>query len=396
MSFFTLKKESYFLSQPHQPFFLAGVVWAMVVMLLFALSYHGLFVLNVESTFFHAYSMIFMVFTPFFNGFIFTTFPRFCQSEVIAKRRYLQVLFTSQLGSLFFVIGLFVNIYLTLFGIFLLFISHIMSVVQLQKTYSSGYGSKNSSDPFWILIGFYVGVFVHLLFFVTSIFGLFDIKTGYFFALGALGVWNYLIFVAFAVAQRMVPFFSHVMQEKISGFSATVFTGLLLKTLFIVMVMQRSEMLLDIALGIYIALEYRRWKLQTFNSPAILWVLHLALYWIPLALFLGALSKFMSIYVDITLNFFQLHVMVIGFLTTVLIGFGTRVTLGHSGQAPHADRYTTNLFLFVQVIVVIRAFYAFFTQALWLFDLAAFAWIVLYLFWSGRFALVLIHGKKIS
>ena len=82
------KRESYFLSQPHQPFFLIGTVWAICAMLLFALSYHGVLLLSIPSSFFHVYSMIFMIFTPFFTGFIFTTFPRFCQSDTIDKRIY--------------------------------------------------------------------------------------------------------------------------------------------------------------------------------------------------------------------------------------------------------------------------------------------------------------------
>ncbi|MCX6073897.1 MAG: NnrS family protein [Campylobacterales bacterium] len=35
--------------------------------------------------------------------------------------------------------------------------------------------------------------------------------------------------------------------------------------------------------------------------------------------------------------FLGTHLLVLGFLTTILIGFGTRVTLGHSGQPPHAN-----------------------------------------------------------
>ena len=88
--------------------------------------------------------------------------------------------------------------------------------------------------------------------------------------------------------------------------------------------------------------------------------------------------------------------MAIRFLTTLLIGFGTRVTLGHSGQPPHADRYATNIFWFIQAVVVFRGAYAFYTSELWLFDLSATAWILLYLFWTSRFASVLIRGKKIS
>jgi len=34
-----IKKENYFLSQPHQPFFILGIANAFIMMLIFALSY---------------------------------------------------------------------------------------------------------------------------------------------------------------------------------------------------------------------------------------------------------------------------------------------------------------------------------------------------------------------
>ncbi len=36
-----IKKENYFLSQPYQPFFILGIVNVFVMMLIFALSYKG-------------------------------------------------------------------------------------------------------------------------------------------------------------------------------------------------------------------------------------------------------------------------------------------------------------------------------------------------------------------
>lgn len=85
---YSMLKNSYFLSQPHQPFFILGSLNAIVMMVLFALSYKGVLTLTTESVNFHAYSLIFLVFTNMFTGFLFTTFPRFCQSEVISKQYY--------------------------------------------------------------------------------------------------------------------------------------------------------------------------------------------------------------------------------------------------------------------------------------------------------------------
>ena len=99
-----LHKENYFLSQPHQPFFLAGIIWAVVTMVIFMASYkmmmkgdaHTL----ISPSSFHAYSLIFIVFTQFFIGFLYTTFSRFCQSEPVKKPYYIRTFFLYQVGSL--------------------------------------------------------------------------------------------------------------------------------------------------------------------------------------------------------------------------------------------------------------------------------------------------------
>ena len=44
----------------------------------------------------------------------------------------------------------------------------------------------------------------------------------------------------------------------------------------------------------------------------------------------------------------------LGFLFTVLIGFGTRVTIGHSGNMMVATPYVKFLFIFTQVVVLVR------------------------------------------
>jgi len=387
--------KGYFLSQPHQPFFLAGILWAIVMMLVFLLSYQGGIFLYLPNSLFHVYSMIFMIFTPFLTGFIFTTFPRFCQSNIIQKKVYTQIFYLSQIGSITFIIGSLSNQIVVLLGMSLLLGANILIVRELQKIYSIGKMSHNTSDPFWILIGFYFGVFTHLFFLIEMGLNILDIQISLFYVITSLAFWNYLIFVAFAVAQRMVPFFSHVIAEKRHGFLAVIFSALIVRTLFSILMLQWMQIVIDIIIAIYLIVEYRRWQLPTFNSPAILWVLHVALYWIPVALLVGALSTVLVKYEIISTNLLEVHLMAIGFLTTLLIGFGTRVTLGHSGQAPHADKYTTALFLLIQVVVILRGVYAFNASEFWLFDLSAISWILLYILWASRFGSVLMFGKKL-
>ena len=94
----------------------------------------------------------------------------------------------------------------------------------------------------------------------------------------------------------------------------------------------------------------------------------------------------------------NIHLLAIGFLTTVLIGFGTRVAMGHGGLAPNADKYMTNLFWFIQVVVLLRVLFSLNIGFAWdknfLFDISFSAWIILFGLWAFKFASVLIFGTK--
>jgi uncharacterized protein involved in response to NO len=387
-------KKNYFFSQPHQPFFLFGIIWAVIDMVIFALGYQVVVPFAVSPLVFHAYSMIFIVFTHFFIGFVFTTFPRFCQSDVIPAKRYRLIFYLMQAGSIYYSFGTLIGNAPMVFGEVLLLITLILVIIELQKVYRSGVMTHNTSDPFWILAAFWFALGTNLLFvFVQS-----DTLLTFFAVKVAFN--NYLLFLVFAVAQRMVPFFSHVMLPKHPRFTATVFWLLVAKSAAFVTDMLWLESVIDLSLGIFVLREFLRWRLPVTSSPAILWVLHLALFWLPAGLILGALGEIAARLLSSHAIYLQTHLLAIGFVTTMLIGFGTRVTLGHSGQAPHADALAKRIFIFVQVVVVARLFYSlqslFSWDLLWLFDLSLTLWLILFILWGWRYGPVLSKGKKLS
>jgi len=386
-------KESYFLSQPHQPFFLLGIFNALVMMLIFGLAYKGIFNLVVDARIFHSFSLIFLLFSNVFTGFLFTTFPRFNQTSIIEKDFYIALFSTNALGSLLFIVASFTNIYALASAMFLLFISQVLMVYKLHQIYKSGL-APDKSDSFWILIANYFGLLGNSLF-LLSLF----LPTLINFAVN-ISFYLYLIFLAFSVGQRMIPFFSHSFAVKNPHFVKITLALLLLKTLFASLDIKLLEIVVDAILTLFLAKEFYRWELKPFQSPPILWVLHLALAWLPLAFFLSALSLILELLGDTSFYFFNTHLLAIGFLTTLLIGFGTRVTLGHSGQPPHGDSFATKIFLFIQFVVLGRAIFsinvAYGWEANFLFDISFTLWLLLFLVWGGRYAQVLLFGKKLS
>ncbi len=393
-----MTKSNYFLSQPHQPFFLLGVANAIVMTLIFALSYKGVLTLTTQSLNFHVYSLIFTVFTNVYTGFLFTTFPRFTQSNLIEKKYYTNLFYYSLLGSLLFLAGSFLNHLLLFIGMTVLFLSQIFIVLKLQETYLNGQTS-DKKDAFWILVAQYAGLLGHVLFLEVELNKYVGLDINLLPIAVNISFYLYLIFLAFSVAQRMIPFFSHSFAPKNENFVKIIFVLFIFKSFFSAIDFKIAEIVVDLLLGVYTLYEFRRWDLPIFSSPAILWVLHLALFWLPVAFILSALSIFTELMAGTSLYFLNVHLLAIGFLTTLLIGFGTRVTLGHSGQPPHADRLAANIFWFIQIVALTRALFSVNLAFGWgldfLFDVSFSAWLLLFILWSARYGKVLVFGAKL-
>ncbi|SFV54222.1 NnrS protein involved in response to NO [hydrothermal vent metagenome] len=385
-------KENYFLSQPHQPFFLLGIVNAVIMMLLFGLNYKGILPLDIDPLTLHSYSLIYLVFTNFFTGFLFTTFPRFNQTDTIDKGYYTKIFYANTAASVLFILGALFWNYLLTFAMLTAFVSQFFIILKLTVIYKNA-NTPDKEDSFWILGANHIGLFAHLLF-IISIFIPAILNT----AINS-AFYLYLIFLAFSVGQRMIPFFSHSFAQKGEHFVRNVFILFVLKFIFSISEFKALELIVDIALALYLGREFYHWELHPFHSPAILWVLHLALFWLPISFALSALSLTAELFLDTSFYFFNVHLLAIGFLTTVLIGFGTRVTLGHAGMPPHADKFVTALFFFIQLVVLLRALYSFNIAFRWdmnsLFDISFTAWLLLFVLWGSRYSKILIFGKKV-
>ncbi len=384
------KPQNYFLSQVHQPFFLSGIVAAVVVMLMFMLAYKGILALQVESATFHSYSLIYLVFTQFFTGFIFTTFPRFCQSEVITKAYYLWSWVVQQLGVVLFLIGALFSLELLYAGFAVLLAANTAVVYKLGEIYRQAPIAARH-DPRWILAGFGMGLVAHLLY-LLDFAGVDDSAV-------AIALNLYLLFVTFAVGQRMVPFFSHSLVAKNEYFLPIVFSALVVKTVASVAGLPLVNIITDIALGLYIAFEVKRWKVPLKGTPAILKILHVSFYWLIAALLAGGVVQLIETVTQLRFMALETHLLAIGFVTTMLVGFGTRVTLGHSGQPPHADATTLKIFYLLQVVVLGRILFSLLmglnTQMFWAFDLSVTLWLLLFIFWGLRFGPVLVSGRHL-
>ncbi len=389
------KKENYFLSQPHQPFFVLGIFSSIITILIFALSYKGVFTLNISPLFFHVYSIIFIVFMSFFTGFLFTTYPRFTAQPSIDRSKYIKIFFTLSFSSVLFLTGSFISHFITIIAMAIILFTNYQIVSILNNIFNKSKAS-NLEDAFWILRAFKFGLFGNVLMFV-SVF-LPTIET---LAI-AVSFFMFIIFLTFSVAQRMIPFFSHSIEEKDQKFVSGVFVFFIIKTLLFTLnsyeYVKIAEIAIDIILGLYMLGEFLKWKILHTNTHPILWILHLGLFWLPAAFFVDAISLASELYLDTSFYFLGLHLIALGFLTTILIGFATRVTYGHSGQPPQANGLVIWLFYFTQVVVLTRFLYSLNIGFSWglnfFFDISFTTWSILFILWGFKFLPILVRGSK--
>ncbi len=389
------KKENYFLSQPHQPFFVLAIVNSIVMIIVFALDYKEVITLQISSLLFHTYTLIYGLFLNVFTGFLFTTFPRFCQSEVLKKSFYIQIFSLNAIGSLIFIVASMSSLYLTFASMVLLFISNLFMLLKLQHIMRVG-TSPAKQDPYWILMASTFGLVAHFLFIVSL----------FYTPLESLAIniafYMYVIFLTFSVAQRMIPFFCYSTEQKDLRFVSTAFVFMILKTILSVFnensYVKGAEIFIDLILALYLFGEFIKWKLPILKAEPIIWVLVLGLLWLPAAFFLDAIVLSAELFLDTSFYYLGVHALAIGFLTTILIGFATRITLGHSGQIPNTTKFDVAIFYFIQVVVILRVLYSISVGSTlgldFLFDISVAAWTLLFVLWGGKFLSVLVFGAK--
>jgi uncharacterized protein involved in response to NO len=274
-----------------------------------------------------------------------------------------------------------------------IFIGHILGTLILKNIYTTT-TMEDKHDIFWILTAMTSGLVAHFMFIVGQLWlsSLVDFSL-------QVSTYLFLFLLAFSVAQRMVPFFSHCMVEKNLSLLKNVFILLILHIL-LEGIVSHASFAVDILIAYLIGKELLSWKLPFPNPNPLLWILHLSLFWVPVGFMLSGLTNFIGLVSNVHFLALDIHVIVLGFVFTILIGFGTRVTIGHSGNTMQADKWVKALFILTQIVVLVRLLVSLVASFGWnymiLFDISATLWLVMFIAWAVRFFAVLITGKKLT
>ena len=396
--FFSWYKK--FSSQPHQPFFTSGILFLILFMSLFVSVYSNFLVLDNSVLTYHAYTMVFVIFIQFFLGFLFVVFPRFLIQAEIQIQEYMKQFLLYFFASLGIFLTLIFYSKVTFIFQILMLIAQIMSFKLLYSIYKKSI-VKVKEDTKWVLISLFSGLVFHSLFIISSLNFPYAYELSRFAIDG--GFYLFLFMVIFVISQRMIPFFTtakapNYVANKSVNLLTIIFSLLAFKVILLAFDNAKLNLLADIPLFIMITRELIKWKLPFFKSPAIMWVLFLGLYWIPVAFFMSIIEGLMAFYnPSIIFEKAVIHTMALGYFLTVLIGFGTRVILGHSGTTPHASNFAIFIFIVVQFIALLRIFssfsFNFGLNYVFFINLTAILLIIGLLVWSSKYITILLKGK---
>ena len=374
-------------AHPHRIFFFAGIIQSILFIALLGLNYGGLLHVEISLKLYHAYALIFIVFTQFFAGFLLTTFPRYLSMPPVSQKEYLPIVWLINGGAFLFLglsfvseIALLVPIGIILIGYLKLFLLLLDMQTKSRVTHKK--------DTTWMLVGFASGVVGQLLFMMDIFLPLYAAALGVSFYL-------YTFFIVMSVSQKMMPFFASnavlgYTIHKSPHFLSVLFLGLLSKVFLETLAF--NAFVADAFLFGVITYELIKWDLPFSKAPAILWVLFLSIWWVPVGFGLFVIQDFSAllgapIYVEKS----PLHTLALGYFTTVLIGFGTRVILGHSGRIPKADAYAIFLFGLIQLMTLLRILAGLFPAYGYFHAILSVAglWLIIFGLWAKRYIAIL-------
>lgn len=322
------------LSAPHRLGFLAGGLLLLACFLWWAFElgsrWRGVVLPQViPSMFLHGYTMVYSFFPLFMLGFIYTAGPRWLGVPSPTRRAYAPVLLTYAVGGLLLLAA---RVWPHLLSLGLL--CHSLGWAAALWIWLKQIKTSTSPDKKHAIVvatGFtlgWLGMLCALYWGITS-----DAR-GWLAAVN-FGIWGLLLPVFLAVSHRMVPFFSgSVLQPYVVWRPYWLLYTLLGLSIShgALDYFQLNTAVTDLPFAALLLYTSWRWRLVKSFKVKLLAMLHAAFAWSGIALTLFVVHDGLLLAGQAGLGFAPLHALTLGFFTTMLLAFVTRVTLGHSGR----------------------------------------------------------------
>ncbi len=394
-----------FTAAPHRVAFLCGLAsllaasawWSLHLLARYAGRPAFALDLAVAPIWGHAFLMLFTVFPTFFQGFLFTTYPRWMNGPPVPPRAYVAAPLLLTAATACWLVGVHSGATLQLIATALAAAGLVVALVALLKVLVES--EQIVSHAIVTSIALAVGVVCNLGFG----FGLWQADDAVLHLAVRAALWGFLLPVFFAVCHRMIPFFS---QGVIPGYVSWRPTWLLVAVVslawFRLLAGTKGALdllpWLDAALFLLTAASAVRWTSVHAGRHPLLWTLYAACAWLPAAMLLQfARDASFSLTGQWALGRAPIHALGMGFLGGMLIAMVTRVTMGHSGRPLAMDRVALACFLVVQAAAFARVGGEIASSPAaiqWLLLGSAALWLGAFIFWSLRLAPIYLVPRR--
>lgn len=341
----------------------------------------------------HAFLMIFGLFIFFIFGFLMTTYPRWMRGEEISRRLYVPVFFLLSGGMLLIYIGLLGLRPILLLGLLVFLSGWLLGYFALLRVYFQAKISDLAYEKLFnaaLFIGA-VGVSFYLLGLALENWVLIHYAIEF-------GLWGFLVPVTLGVCHRMIPFFTTAIFKDKTVYRPqwmlpVIFCGGVGHALLSSQTWWAWRWLADLPLLVMVGMLSWHWDLRRSLQDRLLAVLHVSFFWLFIALVLYNLQSLWLLFSgEMILGKAPLHALTVGFISSLVIGMASRVTLGHSGRMLSADGLTWVVFWGMSAAAVLRIsgeFPAWNGNNLW----AALLWLLVVGLWVGRYLPIVLKAR---
>ncbi len=388
----------HFIAAPHRMFFFGGL-WALVLSMLWwgavlwaRQNGMALAERDLPPQWMHGWLMVFGAFPFFVFGFLMTVLPRWLGVPPTAPALYRPAALCLLAGYLLTLAGALYSAPLTVAGMALTAAAWATSVLALTRHF---YRSPASSKlhPIWAVILLATGCLGAFL--AARSVHIADWQT--LAVAPAFGIWAFLAPLVFVVAHRVLPFFSASALGEYSLYRPFWSPPAVVLLFWGHAALRLADLadwlfITDVPLLAITAWHLYRWQPWKARGIPLLWTLHAAFAWMPLALALSSVQSLVLLFADAhILGLAPLHTIAVGLITSMAFAMVTRVSLGHSGRRLHMDRLSIGCFIVLQFAVAARICAEldgpFASRTAWL-TLSAVCWLCALTPWALRYSLI--------
>lgn len=386
-----------FTAAPHRVMFLSGALQTVAVMLWWLvdmLTRYGVagqpLVWSILPNAAHIYLMVFGLFPSFIFGFIMTTFPRWMGGKEIQAHLYVSAFALLLFGNVLFYAGLFTHHTVLLFAVASTLAGWAVGIYALLRVVLDTPPS-DKTNPIVILLTLclgWLGLLAYFIWLLNSNILWLQVAT-------QTGLWLFLLPLFASVGHRMIPFFTISALPKLQVARPDWPWWIILAGSAAHAVLQLADASSWLWLGdaaITVAAFYLSycWGFrQSFKNP-LLAILHIGFAWVGIAMLLSTIqsaTQFLSHDTLFIWGLAPLHALTIGCFGSLVIGMGTRVTLGHSGLPFIVDTALKVMFTGMQAAAILRVLADILPHQhnSWLYLASALIWLCCFTPWVWRY-----------